>query len=225
MARKIFISYKHKDWDVKPLHYPFNVNDTARDYVDYSEILFEGEEIYKGEHANEDLSQFKVDGIKSHLKDKIFDSSVTIVFISPNMVNPGESEKDQFIPWELSYSLQRRKRGDRRSDTNAVLAVVLPDSNGSYSHFLYQRDCGGCKATTIMTGDTFSIIGDNMFNRKNHPTNHCDHCRTTTYHGAHSYIPYATWDAFISDHDYHISKAQERKDLLHEYDLVKHVPE
>tara|TARA_B100000508_G_C11421534_1_gene258596 strand:- start:209 stop:886 length:678 start_codon:yes stop_codon:yes gene_type:complete len=225
MARKIFVSYKHKDYDVQPLPYPWNTNGTARDYVDYTEMLFDGEEIYKGERADEDLSRFKDTTIRSQLRDQIFDSSVTVVFISPNMVDLTKHEKDQFIPWELSYALQRRTRGNKTSDTNAVLAVVLPDSNGSYSHFLYERNCHGCKSTTIMTGDTFSIIGENMFNRKNHPSNTCNHCRTTTYRGSHSYIPYARWTDFVDDPDKHISKAQERKDILHEYDLTKHIPD
>lgn len=223
MARKIFVSYKHRDHDVYPLNHPFTESGTVRDYVDYTQYLFDGEEIYKGEHANEDLSQFKEDSIRTHLKDKIFDSSVTVVFISPNMVDRSKPEKDQFIPWEISYALQNRKRGERVSTSNAVLAVVLPDRNGSYSYFLYQKNCGGCKSVSIMTDRTFSIIGQNMFNRKRHPTDDCAHCLATTYRGAHSYIPYTTWDSFKNDPDHHISQAQERRDLIDEYEIVKQV--
>ena len=90
MGYKIFVSYKYHDDSVYPLSNLLNwyssTRSTVRDYVDRLESYFDyTSNIYKGESDNEDLSYLPDDVIWEKLKNRIYDSSVTIVMISPNM--------------------------------------------------------------------------------------------------------------------------------------------
>ena len=91
--------------------------------------------IYKGEKPDEDLSKLSEGRIWEILKDKIFDSSLTIVFISPCMNEIGKSEKNQWIPREIVYSLREQSRNKQNSLSNSLLYVVLPDTNNRYDYF------------------------------------------------------------------------------------------
>lgn len=137
MGRKIFVSYKYADEDVYPIRGISGIKSKARDYVTWIEQQFSNytDHIYKGEHEDEDLSDKSEDFIWSILKEKIYDSSITIVLISPNMKEYYKYEKSQWIPWEIAYSVRETTRSDRTSHANAVLGVVLPDRKGSYEYY------------------------------------------------------------------------------------------
>ena len=135
MGRKVFVSYKYQDSNVKPLPTTTYPPTWPCDYVEYiAEHVLKGD-IYKGERQDEDLSQQSEDYIWNQLKDKMFDSSVTVVLISPNMKELNKWQRSQWIPWEISYSLRRTTRGGRTSQRNSIIAVILPDKNGSYYYF------------------------------------------------------------------------------------------
>ena len=137
MGRKIFVSYKYHDTNVEKLTNTYGATKAA-DYVDYiQKYLFNSasDNIYKGEKSDEDLSYKSEFYIWEHLKDKIYDSTVTIVLVSPNMKEPYKWEKSQWIPWEISYSVKKTTRAGRTSQRNALLVVVLPDRNGNYYYF------------------------------------------------------------------------------------------
>lgn len=135
MARKVFVSYKYQDNDVQSLSTTKYPPTWPSDYVEYIESYVLQENIYKGEQQGEDLSPYSETYIWEHLKNKMYDSSVTVVLISPNMKEYGKWERNQWIPWEISYSLRKTTRGGRTSQRNSIVAVILPDRSGSYSYF------------------------------------------------------------------------------------------
>ena len=150
MGRKIFVSYKYKDDDVKKI--PDVTQPTwPCDYVDYiKDNVLGSDDIYKGENSDEDISSWSEEAIWEHLKDKIYDSTITIVLISPNMKEKGKWQRSQWIPWEISYSLRETTRNDRTSHSNAILAVILPNKYDEYDY--YNKD------------DLFPILKENINN-------------------------------------------------------------
>lgn len=67
----------------------------VRDYVSWIEKKFteRTDHRYKGESDNDDLSDKNDDYIWSELKDRIYDSSITVVLVSPNMKEPRRCER------------------------------------------------------------------------------------------------------------------------------------
>lgn len=226
MGKKIFVSYKYGDDQVENLSY--YENSTVRDYVTkFEDVLDSSDNIYKGESDGEDLSVLSDDTIWEKLKDRIYDSSVTVVFISPGMKENWKLERDQWIPWEVSYSLKEVSRKNKNgqavtSRSNAMLAVVLPDSNGSYSYYLESRNCCGSGCTTHHTDKLFSIIRKNKFNLKNPNKKVCDTGETIWY-GEYSYIKAVKWSEFIKNYSTYIISACERQDNIDDYDICKEV--
>lgn len=224
MGRKIFISYKYGDTSVQHLSRNGIWGVTrVRDYVDeLQEKLSSTDHLNKGELDGEDLSQFKDETIASKLRDKIYDSSITIVLISPEMKDSRFPENDQWIPWEVSYSLKEVTRSDRTSRTNGVLAVVLPDAIGRYEYMLEPKSCCPSGCTLWHTNKLFSILKNNMFNKKvkeRSETAQCD----TVYKGYPSYIHMVRWNDFIANINGYISLAIGIRDNIEDYDIHKTV--
>ena len=228
MGKNIFISYKYKDNSVRSLKTnPFEelYNPTiVRDYVDkLQEKLRDRGDINLGEKDGEDLSAFSDETIASKLRDKIFNSSLTIVLISPKMKDNYLRETDQWIPWEISYSLKEVTREDRTSRTNAVLAIVLPDKSSSpYRYFIKSNNCySNCDCKALNINSLFTILKKNMFNQKNKTIFRVD-C-PSVYSGFPSYIHCVTWDDFIQNMNKHINIAYDINNNINDYTIVKEI--
>lgn len=216
---KIFVSYKHQDSDVAPLR-DFHLG-TARDYVDCLILNQLAGHIYKGE-GNEDISPLNDEVIKRHLSDKIFDSTITLILISPNIKEHGVSEKRQWMPWEISYSMKGISRNGYTSHTNAVLAVILPDRDWSYSYF-YQS----CEHNTVCTvvrpnqDLLFQIITDNIHNSCFEMPNSGFTCKFCFSSCKASYIHYTTWHEFTKNPGYFFRIAQSNQRYSNSFKIVK----
>jgi hypothetical protein len=222
MGNKIFVSYKYSDDQVASL-IGIGGRTTVRDFVDSLEKILEKENhIYKGEDDGEDMSTLQDSTIGSKLGDKIFDSSVTIVLISKGMKEKSINEDEQWIPWEISYSLKVQSREYGNSKTNAVLAIVLPDEYNKYGYFIVDEVCPYCHTRMLLTNNLFQILRENMFNIKKPEYTECEnHVGNKAYKGYSSYIHSVKWNDFCNDPNKYINIALEIRAKMNEYEISK----
>lgn len=200
MARKTFISYKYSE---------------ARQLRDnILDSLGEDARFYSGETASSpDLSNTTVDKIKTSLKDMIYSTTVTIVIISPQMI------QSRWIEWELEYSLKSIKRGDQNSSTNGIIGVIQK-VNGSYDWLTtVSKNSDGCTSKSHLTNKMFPIINNNRFNQAP-PSYACNDCKTFNRLSG-SYISLIPEDEFLSDPSLYIENAYEKSKALAKYEIKK----
>lgn len=223
MGRKIFVSYKYSDSNVQSLGLAETT--TARHYVDVLQgLLDDHDHINKGEADDESLAGFKDGTIASKLREKIYDSSITVVVVSKSMKN-GTAESEQWMPWEVSYSLREKTRNGRTSGSNAMLAVVLPDQTGRYDYYIEDESCQYCKCRTLKTDVLFGILKRNMFNARQPEILSCDGHEGggAVYSGHPSYIHSVKWSDFQADVDKHLGIAESLGSNAEAYTLSKEV--
>lgn len=193
MAHKTFISYKY---------------DEAQDLRDRIIIaLGDDATYYKGETSESpDLTDTSTETIKKHLTDMMYDTSVTIVIISPNM------KKSKWIDWEIEYCLKRITRKDRTSQRNGVVGVIQKDKDkGDYSWFENLiTNSDGCRVLTYNEEKVFDIIKNNRFNQK--PKEYaCSTCHCVNKLNG-SYIAYVREEDFLNSPAFYIDNAFEKSE-------------
>jgi hypothetical protein len=228
MARKYFVSYKYKDEKVEKLKEffyeevngstQFNYRNTrVRDYVDLLQNKIGSDHINLAERDGESLEDFLDHEIESELKRRIRQCSVTIVMISKGMKLTNITQKEQWIPWEISYSLRTIPTGGNTKQMNAVLGVVLPDESGTYDwYYTYNPNCD---STTHHTNLLFKILSSNMFNLWEKETRECNGS-IINISSESSFIKTVKWSDFMFNDNYDslLDKAIEIKDNKGLYD-------
>jgi len=200
VARKTFISYKYSEaWGL-------------RDKI--IAALGDDATYYQGETSDSpDLSDVTTETIKKNLADMMYDTTVTIVIISPKM------RMSKWIDWEIEYSLKEITRKGRTSKTNGIVGVIQK-VNGSYNWFVSIRKIeNGCTVRNYAENILHDIIRKNRYNRKN-PKYGCDHLRV--YHPLHdSYISLIDEDDFLRNPHSYIENAYEKSEAADEFILTK----
>lgn len=224
MGRKVYTAYKYHDQSVQTLPGVAGVT-TVRDYITLIQDKLESEDhINKGERDDEDLSDFKDETIASSLRTRIFDSSITIVAISPRMKDTTQYEKDQWIPWEIAYSLRESTRNGRTSASGGLLAVVLPNEAGEYSYAI-KPVCATCGTVSYERSVMFDIMSKHLFNINNPEYTQCGHSgeprKVFPYHS--SYMVMVRWDQFSVAPTWYIEEAFTRSKNADKYKITKMV--
>ncbi len=241
---KIFISYKYDDEQVSQgLDQKYWATETdelsgitvketkatGRAYVNLLEEIIGKENILKGEKQDESLEGKTDHQIWEILKSRIHDSSITLVVVSKGMKESSQDENGQWIPTEIRYSLWEVSNGGRRSSTNALLGVIIPDCAGRYDYIYGRSSCPHCRDIKVLDKQNnpylFNILKSNIFNRKNDDGSTCkgELCSLNIYTGDHSYLHLVTLEDFIKDrkHQEYIDKALEIKGNGDRYEIEK----
>ena len=144
----------------------------------------------------------------------MYDTSVTIVIISPHM------KESKWIDWEIEYCLKNNTRKDRTSHTNGVVGVIMK-CNGGYNWFKRSdRNLDGCISSSYDERYLYEIIKNNRYNQ-NPKRYSCPICKTVNALTG-SYISFVEEDDFINDPQYYIDNAYDKSENDAEgYDLVK----
>ncbi|MCH5210168.1 MAG: TIR domain-containing protein [Oscillospiraceae bacterium] len=191
MAHKTFISYKWSEAQ------------TLRDNI--IAALGEDATYYKGETSDSpDLTDTSTENIKRNLRNMMYDTSVTIVIISPNM------KDSKWIDWEIEYCLKDITRKDRTSHTNGVVGVIMK-VNGGYDWFKYsQTNSDGCSTANYHTEKVYDIINNNRFNQEPKVYS-CDVCKCVNALTG-SYIAFVEEDDFLSSPTKYINNAYDKSE-------------
>lgn len=201
MAHKTFISYKY--------------DEAQRLRDDIIKALGDDATYYKGETSDSpDLTDTSTENIKRVLRDMMYDTSVTIVIISPRM------KESKWIDWEIEYCLKNITRKDRTSHTNGVVGVIMK-CNGGYDWFKQTTlNSDGCYSSSYDDSFLYDIIIKNRFNQ-NPKRYTCPICKTVNALTG-SYISFVEEDDFLKDPQSYIDNAYNKSENDAEgYDLVK----
>ncbi|MCY4657792.1 MAG: TIR domain-containing protein [Gammaproteobacteria bacterium] len=200
MAHRTFISYK------------FSESTELRDRIVYS--LGDDAGYYQGETSDSpDRSDQATETIKQNLRDMMYNTSVTIVLLSPNLL------ESKWVDWEIEYCLKETQRKGRTSRTNGVVGVVSK-VNGGYGWLLTtEGKPDGCLVNRYDESYLYDIININRFNRKlKQPV--CSRC------GSYAelkdcFISFVLEDDFLLDPSSYIDNAFDKSENAENFDLVK----
>lgn len=191
MAHKTFISYKYSE-----------AQGLRDDIID---AMGDDATYYQGETSDSpDLTDTSTENIKKNLRDMMFDTSVTIVIISPHM------KESKWIDWEIEYSLKKTTRKERQSQRNGVVGVIQK-VKGGYDWFKYSEvKDDGHVVNGYREKYLYDIIKNNRYNQ-NPMVYSCDKCKSVNALTG-SYIAFVEEDEFLDHIDKYIDNAYDKSE-------------
>lgn len=200
LSHKTFISYKYSE------------SCGIRDRI--CEALDDDARYYKGETSESpDLTDLATETIKARLRDMIFDTSVTIVVLSPHM------RDSEWMDWEIRYSLRQTPRNGRASRTNGIVCV-LGRFGGGYDWLRSEcRHNDGHSSVRYESALMLDVINDNRSNKLEQDY-YCRDCNIISADWG-SYASIVIEDDFVANPGKFIDIAYEKSQREAEYNICK----
>lgn len=204
MARKVFVSFRYNDG-------AYYKEELCKRFDSSTEVIDRSED--------QDRSSMSEATIKKYLYEKLRDTSVTIVLLTPNALCHQKDFWGFYDDWmydEIRYSLEDRE-GNR---TNGLIAVYTPEAENSLISKTTHR-CSVCNQTKQVTTvrDINNLARKNMMNvYPEYKKNPCDGVFDGDWD---SYCTLISWDEFISDYARYIDIAAQKRSCLNHYKLYK----
>lgn len=204
MATKVFVSFRFSD---------------GKDLKDELIELFDSSTEVINRSEDEDRSSMTEETIQKYLYDKLKDTSVTIVLLTPEAVNYKKNYLGEYNDWlydEVRYSLEDREN----NRTNGVIALYTDDSKSMVISDS-THTCSKCNSTsncrTLLNFD--NLVRKNLVNVKDeYKSNKCDNLFDSE---KDSYVTLMHFDDFKQDFSNHIENAKGKRDRKEEFNLVK----
>ncbi|MEN6636109.1 MAG: TIR domain-containing protein [Clostridiaceae bacterium] len=201
MAHKTFISYKYSE------------RTALRDKIVTK--LGSDATYYQGETSfSPDMGDLKTTTIRQKLSDMIFDTTVMIVLVSPNMT------QSAWMNWEIKYALREQSRNGRVSHSNGLICVVQKDLYSSifgFDPYNWAKTAGSWSSAKF-----FGVLIRNMNNKKPWPESPIPTDNRKLYDElSPNYIDIVTEDDFLMYPTYYINKAFEKNQNISTYYLAK----
>lgn len=110
MAHKTFISYKYSE--------ATGLRDAIIKKLGSNATYYQGET-----SSSPDMTDLKTSTIRQKLADMIYDTTVMIVVVSPNMT------LSSWMEWEIKYALREQSRNGRTSHSDGVVCVMQKNTS------------------------------------------------------------------------------------------------
>jgi len=202
MAHKTFISYKYSE---------------ARGLRDrIIQKLGNDATYYQGETSSSpDMSDLKTSTIRQKLADMIYDTTVMVIVVSPNMT------QSSWMEWEIKYALREQSRNGRTSHADGVVCVIQKQNTYSYTYtdpYSWAKIHDGRWSASKF----FDVLVKNMGNKKSWVDSPIPSTNKSLYDSlSSSYIDIVTEDDFLLNPRYYIEKAFDKSENINSYNITK----